>query len=93
MIANMILITTIIIFYHSSALNSANIVPRAALMPPWAATVCDRVGNSFVTHAVLNLWMMIMIVIVDSDDSIDDDDDDDDTNDDDDDGDNNAADD
>lgn len=29
-------------------------LPRAALMPPWAATVCDLVGNSLVIRAVLN---------------------------------------
>lgn len=29
-------------------------IPRAALMPPCAATVCDLVGNSLVTTAVLN---------------------------------------
>ena len=28
--------------------------PSAALMPPCAATVCERVGNSFEMHAVLN---------------------------------------
>ena len=28
-------------------------LPSAALMPPCAATVCERVGNSFVMHAVL----------------------------------------
>ena len=27
---------------------------NAALIPPCAATVCDLVGNSFVTHAVFN---------------------------------------
>jgi hypothetical protein len=25
-------------------------LPRAALMPPCAATVCERVGNSLVMH-------------------------------------------
>ena len=25
-------------------------LPSAALIPPWAATVCDRVGNSLVMH-------------------------------------------
>src|SRR3989338_2568451 len=34
--------------------SSLVMFPSAALMPPWAATVCDRVGNSFVMHAVLN---------------------------------------
>ena len=28
-------------------------LPRAALIPPWAATVCDLVGNNFEMHAVL----------------------------------------
>ena len=28
-------------------------IPKAALIPPWAATVCDLVGNNFVTTAVL----------------------------------------
>lgn len=28
--------------------------PKAALIPPWAATVWDLVGNSFVITAVLN---------------------------------------
>jgi hypothetical protein len=28
-------------------------LPRAALMPPWAATVCERVGKSFDMQAVL----------------------------------------
>ena len=32
---------------------SGSILPKAALMPPWAATVCERVGNSLVTTAVL----------------------------------------
>jgi len=27
-------------------------LPKAALMPPWAATVWDRVGNNFEMHAV-----------------------------------------
>ena len=27
---------------------------KAALIPPCAATVCDLVGNNFVTHAVFN---------------------------------------
>lgn len=27
--------------------------PNAALMPPWAATVCDLVGNNFEMQAVL----------------------------------------
>lgn len=29
-------------------------LPRAALIPPYAATVCDLVGNNLVMHAVLN---------------------------------------
>jgi hypothetical protein len=29
-------------------------LPRAALIPPCAATVCDLVGNSFEIQAVLN---------------------------------------
>lgn len=29
-------------------------LPRAALIPPCAATVCERVGNSLVITAVLN---------------------------------------
>ena len=29
-------------------------LPRAALIPPWAATVWDLVGKSFETQAVLN---------------------------------------
>lgn len=33
--------------------SSSDILPSAALMPPCAATVCDLVGNSFVTQAVL----------------------------------------
>ena len=28
-------------------------LPRAALIPPWAATVCERVGKSLEMHAVL----------------------------------------
>lgn len=28
--------------------------PNAAFIPPWAATVCDRVGNSLEIQAVLN---------------------------------------
>ena len=27
--------------------------PKAALIPPWAATVCDLVGKSLEMHAVL----------------------------------------
>jgi len=27
-------------------------LPSAALMPPWAATVCERVGKSLDMHAV-----------------------------------------
>jgi len=30
--------------------SSSVMFPSAALMPPWAATVCDRVGNSLVMH-------------------------------------------
>jgi hypothetical protein len=33
--------------------SSSVILPSAALMPPCAATVCERVGNSFVIQAVL----------------------------------------
>lgn len=33
--------------------SSSVIFPRAALIPPCAATVCDRVGKSLVMHAVL----------------------------------------
>jgi hypothetical protein len=29
-------------------------LPSEAEMPPWAATVCERVGNTFVMHAVRN---------------------------------------
>lgn len=34
--------------------SSSVMLPNAALMPPCAATVCDRVGNSLDTHAVLS---------------------------------------
>lgn len=33
--------------------SSSVMLPSAALMPPCAATVCERVGKSLVTHAVL----------------------------------------
>lgn len=33
--------------------SSSDIFPSAALIPPWAATVWERVGNNLVTHAVL----------------------------------------
>lgn len=29
-----------------------SMLPRAALIPPWAATVCDRVGNNLLITAV-----------------------------------------
>jgi hypothetical protein len=32
--------------------SSADILPSAADMPPWAATVCERVGKTFVRQAV-----------------------------------------
>jgi len=33
--------------------SSSCMLPSAALIPPWAATVCDRVGKSFEMQAVL----------------------------------------
>ena len=42
---------------------------RAALIPPCAAMVCERVGNSFVMHAQLNPaalipWSAVVVVVV-----------------------------
>ena len=34
--------------------KTPTMLPRAALIPPWAATVWERVGNSLVMTAVLN---------------------------------------
>ena len=40
---------------HACHLQSSSVMlPRAALMPPCAATVWERVGNSLVMHAVVN---------------------------------------
>lgn len=33
-------------------------LPKAAFTPPWAATVCERVGNSFVITAVLKPYTL-----------------------------------
>src|SRR5690349_24150693 len=33
---------------------SSPMLPSAAPMPPWAATVCDRVGNTLESTATLN---------------------------------------
>ena len=32
--------------------SSSLMLPSAAEMPPWAATVCERVGKTLVMHAV-----------------------------------------
>ena len=40
----------LIVSYACHRQSSSDIFPRAALMPPCAATVCDLVGNSFVMH-------------------------------------------
>jgi hypothetical protein len=40
----------LIVSYACQRQSSSVMLPSAALMPPWAATVCERVGNSFVMH-------------------------------------------
>ena len=40
----------LIVSYACQRQSSTDMLPSAALMPPCAATVCDRVGNSLVTH-------------------------------------------
>ena len=40
--------------YMCQRQSSRPIFPRAAAMPPCAATVCERVGNTLVTQAVLS---------------------------------------
>ncbi len=39
--------------YMCQRQSSSDMLPRAALIPPWAATVWERVGNSLVMQAVL----------------------------------------
>jgi hypothetical protein len=38
--------------YMCQRQSSGCILPSEAEMPPWAATVCERVGNTFVMQAV-----------------------------------------
>lgn len=40
----------LIVSYACQRQSSTVMLPRAALMPPCAATVCERVGNSLVMH-------------------------------------------
>lgn len=40
----------LIVSYACQRQSSTVIFPKAALMPPWAATVWERVGNSLVMH-------------------------------------------
>jgi hypothetical protein len=40
----------LMVSYACHRQSSTDMFPSAALMPPWAATVCDLVGNSFVMH-------------------------------------------
>ena len=39
--------------YMCQRQSSAPMLPSAAATPPWAATVCERVGNTLVMQAVL----------------------------------------
>ena len=39
--------------YACQRQSSSVILPKAALIPPWAATVCDLVGNNLLMQAVL----------------------------------------
>ena len=39
--------------YMCQRQSSGPMLPSAAATPPCAATVCERVGNTLVTHAVL----------------------------------------
>jgi hypothetical protein len=44
--------------YMCQRQSSSPILPSAAEMPPCAATVCERVGNTLVTQAVLSpAWL------------------------------------
>ena len=43
----------LMVSYACHLQSSSVMLPRAALMPPCAATVCERVGKSLVMHAVL----------------------------------------
>ena len=45
--------------YMCQRQSSSPILPRAAPMPPCAATVCERVGNTLVRHAVLSPAMVV----------------------------------
>ncbi len=38
--------------YMCQRQSSAPMLPSAAATPPWAATVCERVGNTLVMQAV-----------------------------------------
>ena len=38
--------------YMCQRQSSGPILPSAAEMPPWAATVCERVGNTLLMQAV-----------------------------------------
>jgi hypothetical protein len=40
----------LMVSYACQRQSSSVMFPRAALIPPWAATVCERVGNSLVMH-------------------------------------------
>ena len=40
----------LIVSYACHRQSSLDMLPSAALMPPWAATVWERVGNSLVRH-------------------------------------------
>ncbi len=40
----------LMVSYACHRQSSLDMLPSAALMPPWAATVWERVGNSFVRH-------------------------------------------
>jgi len=42
----------LMVSYACHRQSSSDMLPRAALIPPWAATVCERVGNSLVMQAV-----------------------------------------
>ena len=40
--------------YMCQRQSSSPILPRLAEMPPWAATVCERVGKTLVMQAVFS---------------------------------------
>lgn len=44
----------LMVSYACHLQSSSDMFPRAALIPPWAATVCDLVGKSFVMHLQVN---------------------------------------